>query len=285
MAKSSSWREIDGAWRRSLGSMESFYLTLASPEGQPVHWMIGCCTSIAYHGDDGLDIQRALQQAWRKVRCDLPNVGATVDRATGEIVVGPSDEADLDTWLLKSFQTHDRAIADELFSDFKSQLCITLHYLPGSNQLLIQAPHVLIDGRGILYLYHALFTALSQQPGTHAKGNDSTVDPPKLAVSFDEWLQVPAIPSENNINHAQSIFQRILQQKNPIQLPGVDFSLQPRKAVHRDLKLSNETTKSIILACKEKGISVTSAWHAALAMRTQVSKTYFIRTTTYKAPM
>ena len=34
--------EQDGVWHQMLGSMESFYRTLASPEGEPVHWMIGC---------------------------------------------------------------------------------------------------------------------------------------------------------------------------------------------------------------------------------------------------
>ena len=269
MADSSSWSEQNGVWRRPLGSMESLYAALASPEGEPVHWMIGSCLSIEYHGDDGFDIERALQNSWRQVRHDLPNIGATVDRATGELVVeADDDEASLNTWLQKTFLTHRDVTADELFSDFKSQFCITLHYLPDLKQILIQAPHSILDGRGILYLYNALFTALSREPDMLTNGNDTTI-PANLTASYDEWLRVPPAPSEKNAQVAQSIFQRILHQEKPIRIPGVDFSRRPRKAVHRDLELNDETTGAIIAACKKKGVSVTSALHAALAMKTQ----------------
>ncbi|KAL9036782.1 MAG: hypothetical protein Q9214_005985 [Letrouitia sp. 1 TL-2023] len=272
MAATYPWTKQEGSWRRKLGSMESFYLTLASPEGEPVHWMIGCCVSIAYRGNDGsVDVENALRQAWKETRHGFPNISAIVDCSTQEMVIGSNDDdnsAAIQHWLDRSFKVlGDDISADELFSTFRSQFCITLHYLRDASQLVIQAPHVLIDGRGILYLYHALFTALSRQSENYSSGTLDSA-PPNLTRPYDEWLGVSAVPSEKNFQDAQSIFQRFMQEK-PIRLPGVNFGNKPQKAVHRDLGLSEESTKAIIDACKRKEITVTTAYHAALIMATQ----------------
>ncbi|RYP81461.1 hypothetical protein DL770_005894 [Monosporascus sp. CRB-9-2] len=260
-----SWINQGDAWRRKLGSMESFYLSLASPEGQPVHWMIGCSVTIKNHAD-AVDTEEALREAWKSIRRDFPCVGAVVDPPSREIVV--REDADTEEWLQKSFRVHDGTTADELFSAFRSQFHITLHYLRDTNQLLLQSPHTLIDGRGMLYLYHALFTALSTQPGDGSQDYETTGSP-NLSKPYDEWLGVSAVPSQKNLADAQSIFQRVLQQERPIRLPGVNFATTPQRPVHRDLEMTEEATSSIIGACKEKGVSVTSAWHAALALATQ----------------
>jgi hypothetical protein len=111
----------------------------------------------------------------------------------------------------------------------------------------------LINGRGILYLYHALFTALSKQSQSsqenhyHSNGNLNTeTEPPNLTKPYDEWLSVSA-------PDAETLFQRVLVQGKPIALPGVDFARAPRKAVHRDLALSEESTAAVVEACKRKG--------------------------------
>ncbi|KAJ0164116.1 hypothetical protein CTA2_1722 [Colletotrichum tanaceti] len=259
------WTVKDGTRRRALGSMESFYLSLASPEGQPVHWMIGCSVTLKSR-DELVDAETALRNAWQSMRREFPCVGAVVDPAAREIVV--RDDADMEEWMQRSFRVHEGTTADELFSSFRSQFYITLHYIRDTNQLLLQSPHTLIDGRGILYLYHALFTSLSAHTPQESPENDAAAAP-NLSKPFDEWLGVPAVPSEKNSADAQSIFQRVLQQEKPVRLPGVDFTATPQRPVHRDLELDEETTASIIRACKKSGISVTSAWHAALALTTR----------------
>jgi hypothetical protein len=262
------WTEEYGVWRRKLGSMESFYLALASPEGMPVHWMIGCCVSLTYQGSS-FNIPHSLLQAWRSLRPDFPNIAATVDPETKEMVV--RTEGLEEEWLERSFKVHQSGTASALFEGFRSQFCITLHFLQGTNELLIQAPHSLIDGRGILYLFHALFTALSKQSVSHLNGNVGLESgPPNLTRPYDDWLNVSAVPSEKNIKDAQALFHRVLSQEKPIRLPGVDFDRTPGKPTHWELLLDEKATKDIISACKQKSISVTSAWHAALALAVQV---------------
>ncbi|KAK2022919.1 hypothetical protein LX32DRAFT_629096 [Colletotrichum zoysiae] len=261
------WYNQDGTWRRKLGSMESFYLSLASPEGHPVHWMVGCSVTIKSHLDN-VDAEASLRRAWQAIRREFPCVGAAVDPASRELVVH-EDGADAEDWLRKSFRVHEGTTANELFSGFRSQFHMTLHYLRDTNQLLLQSPHTLIDGRGMLHLYHALFTALSTPaPDTGSRAREAA-GATNLSLPYDEWLDVPAVASEKNSADAQSVFQRFLQQEKPIRLPGVDFTATPRKPVHRDLEVDEGTTSSIIAACKKRGISVTSAWHAALALATQ----------------
>ncbi|OHE95987.1 hypothetical protein CORC01_08680 [Colletotrichum orchidophilum] len=259
------WNKQHGVWSRQLGSMESFYQSLASPEGYPVHWMIGCSVTVQNH-DSNINNEGSLRQAWKALAWDFPCIGGVVDPASREIVV--REDAITNEWLQKSFRVHDGTTADELFSAFKSQFHITLHYIRDTNQLLLQSPHTLIDGRGMLYLYHALFTTLAALPGDSSQTRE-TAEAPNLSKPYDDWLGVSATPSAKNFADAQSIFQRVLQQEKPIRLPGVDFTNTPQRPVHRDLVVDEKTSSTIISACKEKGVSVTSAWHAALALTTQ----------------
>ena len=87
------------------------------------------------------------------------------------MVIRCDDLAAVEDCLFNSFQAHDGIAADELFSAFKSQISITLHFLRDTDQLMIRAPHSLIDRRGTLYLYHILFTALSRQSVDYSNGN------------------------------------------------------------------------------------------------------------------
>jgi hypothetical protein len=264
-----AWTKHDGVYRRKVGSMESFYLSLATPEGYPVHWMVGCSVTITSQPDN-VNVEEALRKAWDATRSDFPCLGAVVDPVSREIVV--REDVTAEEWLQRSYRVHDDTTTNELFSAFRSQHHITLHYIRSTNQLLLQSPHTLIDGRGMLYLYHALFTALSKPSSTPASDRAANTAPPNLSKPYDEWLGVAPMPNDKNIRDAESIFARVLQQEKPIRLPGVDFEAQPRRPVHRDLELDEETTSAIIQGSKKKGVSVTSAWHAALAMTTQVSQ-------------
>lgn len=273
MSATFSWHEDNGVWRRKLGGMETFYLTLASPEGQPVHWMIGCCVSLIYNGKDSIDIQGALRRAWKETRLKLPSLASTLDRSSGEIVVALGDtSSESDEWLRESFQVHDHGSANDLFSAFKSQLHITLHFLPAAKQVMIQAPHSLIDGRGILHLYHTLFTALSNNnPDDHSNGAIST-NSLDLTLPYDKWLGLLPVPSEKNSKAAESIFKRVLYQEQPIRLPGVDFTRESQHPAHVELVINEHISNTTFIECKKRGITVTSAWHAALAMATKVSQ-------------
>lgn len=267
MAAAYPWTEQDGAWRRKLGSMESFYMTLATPEGAPVHWMVGCGMSIVSHGSDDLDIETAVREASKVLRDELPSIAAVVDPATVELIVGSKNLNTVDYWLNNSFRVHEGIHANELFSAFTSEYSMTLHFLRDTNELVIQAMHSLIDGRGMLYLYHALFNALSKSKTLGSNGLETSRN---LSRPLDEWLNLLATLPEANVKDAQSIFQRFVQ-ATPIRLPGVDFTRQPRKDVQRQLRLGEECTQDIIVACKRKGITVTTAWHTALAIAVQVS--------------
>ncbi|XWW92943.1 hypothetical protein V2A60_000871 [Cordyceps javanica] len=265
MAEQNVWTETNGVWKRSLGAMETFYLSLASPVGQPVHWMIGCGVSVAYRGDDKVDVESALKQAWRDTRLRFPGLSATVDPVEKQVVVGPSDAASVDAWLEKSFIVHDGVEADDLFASFKSQLCITVHFLRDRGELVVQAQHVLLDGRGILSVLDAMFSTLSgRRSGDAAQpSGDET-----LSKSLDSWLSFSQVPSPQDIEAAQSLFARFMQEK-PVALPDVDFARTPKRPVHRELRLDLADTQKIVSACRSKGLTVTTAWHAALAIATQ----------------
>ncbi|KAL8383417.1 hypothetical protein RB595_006935 [Gaeumannomyces hyphopodioides] len=234
--------------------------------------MIGCAVILRYRGTDAdVDAETSLVRAWKQTRESFPSLAAVADPASREIVVSTNvgPEA-VQEWARRSFRVHEGVTADELFTSFRSQFHITLHFLRDRNQLLIQAPHVLLDGRGVLHLYHCLFSALSSGEQQTGGGPVTRLAlAPNLSRSYDDWLDLAAVPSAKNMRDAESIFQRILGQEKPIQLPDVDFGRTPAMPAHRELAFGEETTRAVIQACKQKGVSVMAAGHAALAKATQ----------------
>ena len=71
------------------------------------------------------------------------------------------------------------------------------------------------------------------------------------------WLEVSAVPSEKNIQDARAIFQRFAQEK-PVWLPGVGVGPKARKASHRELWLSEESTQAVVDVYKSKRVSFTT---------------------------
>ncbi|KAG8405572.1 hypothetical protein J3458_022218 [Metarhizium acridum] len=128
--------------------------------------------------------------------------------------------------------------------------------------------HALLDGRGMLYLFDALFKSLSKQPKDEQTNGSTCTSSPNLARPLEEWLKFSQSPSQENIEDARDLFKRFVQDK-PVRLPEVDLRRTPGRPVHRELSLSEKDSHRVVDACRIKGLTVTTAWHAALAIAVQ----------------
>jgi hypothetical protein len=120
--------------------------------------------------------------------------------------------------------------------------------------------HVHLDGRGCLYLLDALFSALAN-PGEVSFGDEASRLPP----SEDYLYGCPETYSEQDAQNAMMVLGRLVQDR-PIGLPVQDIKQPPRDNRREELKLPTATTNAIIHACKQKGFTVTAAWHTAVVL-------------------
>lgn len=251
------WSQVGNVWQRGTGSMESFYGFIASPEGQIGHWIICCVVRFEYVGLP-INLEQALRQAWTSLRYRFPSLESTVSDDT-RFCETPGNPA-AEQWMKKTYQIHEETTADELFARLRSISHITLHYLPETKQLVINAPHSLIDGRGILHLYNELFNQL-------ANPNQVTAaDIGPLPPTENDLLGLRAVPTELDVQACQKLLSRFANPSPLVRMPNVKFDQAPGDAARVELKLSQEMTESIIAACKRNSITVTAAWHAAVVL-------------------
>ncbi|KPM43912.1 hypothetical protein AK830_g2614 [Neonectria ditissima] len=253
---SQPWTRTGNAWQRSTGGMESFYASITTPDGQVGHWIICCVVQFEYLGQP-IDLEKTLRDGWISLRHKYPGLASTVSGNTR--VCEAPEEANIDEWTKKTFRVDEDTTAEQLFARLRSISSITLHYLPKTRELVINAPHSLIDGRGVIYLYNALFSQLANPQGT--TGNITGLPPTE-----NKLLGLNSVSSEQNIQAAQNLLSRFANPKLPVRMPNVNFDQTPGDAARAQLKIPSGATAAIVAACKERGFTVTAAWHAALIL-------------------
>jgi hypothetical protein len=123
---------------------------------------------------------------------------------------------------------------------------------------MITTAHTYLDGRGILYLFDALFSIIAS-PSTFSFGSEHS----RLPLSEDTLLGVPPVPTEENIQRAATTLRRFIHDK-PIRMPVKDMQQIPGDSDRQELRLSVAISDAVVKACKQRGYTVTYAWHAAI---------------------
>jgi hypothetical protein len=149
MGSTYDWKQEGVIWRRRLGSMESFYLTQAAAQGQPVHMMIEGCMPFKCE-DPTVNVKEAILEAWKSIRFDFPNIVAEINTRTCTIEVNtPQDHEvyEMSLWLQRPFKTHERVSTNKLFTEFNSQYHITLQLIQEVDSSCLML-HVLFNNLG-----------------------------------------------------------------------------------------------------------------------------------------
>lgn len=263
MAASRDWQQCVAQWERPLTSMETFYDTMGSsiPDGGLAHWIVSSGLNFTFTGPDTEDLLIArLEKAWTEVRFRYPVVATKIE--AGKKVYVPLTAENLESWLKQTFRIHRDQTIDQAFSNAVKSPTMVLHYFPETSHLLLQATHDHIDGRGVLYLWDAFFTAL-KNPLDIRLGDEVQNLPP----SEDQLLSVPLEPSKVQHQDAKDLTNRFLV-ADPIGMPVI-VSGPPGPSLRRELRLSVEVSGAVSRSCKARGVTVTSAWHAAIVLATQ----------------
>ncbi|KAH6890657.1 hypothetical protein B0T10DRAFT_486401 [Thelonectria olida] len=291
-----TWTETArGFWERGLDEGENNYAMLAtSYEGSGrVFFAIAAHISVQVQVLECEDkeiqakkVGEALRKAWLACRYDYPTIASQIVynpkkpyfRKTYRT---PNSEAEVESWIKGSFQSvlSGQTGVDWANADPPVPKAPTIFVLspPSSSDiirrdLVLRSPHEIIDGIGTLHLWNTLIRYASQA----YQGGDSW-QPPTLDGSEIKSLSPPYRVAASIPSHLTEAQQRKMDEiaaeitspnKGPqvISLPFQKGNLVPGKHQRMALKLSRDTTARLLEACRAAQMTVTHAFHAAIAM-------------------
>ncbi|KAI1411978.1 hypothetical protein F5Y13DRAFT_164031 [Hypoxylon sp. FL1857] len=273
---------------RPLGNLENFFKLLAE-RGKPLrreHWSVHLALRLQLPSSI-TDPVPYLRRAWQVLRLQHPALGAILGQ--GQSSNDPTqpvpscltvEPLNIDTWANETFNVCDEfACADQLFSSLLSTPTATCYWLPKSSELLIRSSHWRTDGVGMALLGHDFMVALS---GAIRSGYDCPLEtlvpnvrnqplvPPSLehvARSASKFPQLKEGDEHSDLAAgADELVGIFLRGVPSIGLPsraGSEAAI-PGSSERVTTRLEAEITTKVATACKERGIKVTSAVHAAI---------------------
>lgn len=258
------WSQIsDTRWERPADGMEDFFIGSAQISakisgGREHYSLLAILTleSAPPSSSSSEDFPAALRKAWTQIRHDEPHIAATV-QGNKKVYEVPGEQA-LADWLASTLLISQASDAEELYQELPSIKQTTLYYLPKSAQLALHAHHFTFDGTGIFIFWDKLFNALLA-PKDVTFGEEHA----RLAPTLEEVLGYPEQATEAQKDKANALFMSwaaTIPGVGPVSKVG---KVAPAKCRNTEFALSVETTEKLIKACKAKGITVTSAVHAA----------------------
>ena len=256
------WKEVSpGRFERPFDGLERFYKANGSVGGTLEQLSVTAAAQIRLNLPAS-DIAGALRHAWKTIRYDNPQIACTEQSDTNLYVV--PDETALATWIENTFFIVPSQSADGLLSTFTRSPSATLHYLPQTSEVVVHCSHSRMDGLGALRLLHQLFTALAE-PRTVSFGTELKNLSPGL---FDAvGVQTDVTPEIQQIT--TELLTSLGASQPSLGLPAITSNQIPGPTRRRALKLGIHKTHAAVKACKDLGIGVTAAVHAALILATQ----------------
>lgn len=269
-----TWKNSPSApetFTQSFGFMEKFFTRFLGREGEASQFTIMGTIEFRFAGP--LDVlEPRLRETWRAMRHYSPSIAALSH--PGGKTYAISNASIMAEWEQTTFKVHRAGMtAEKLFGQVERTAMITLHYLPSIrketdpniHQLVFQAEHHHIDGRGVYYFFDQFFRLFTSPERRQAL--TSADEPTRLPPMMDDLLGLPQEPSAELMEVA-SRWIGIGASVEPL-----TATIEPERAEHAPtisvrsvLRFSEQETSSVVGACRSNKLSVTSAWMAAIAL-------------------
>ncbi|EAW13657.1 uncharacterized protein ACLA_043770 [Aspergillus clavatus NRRL 1] len=289
------WEEVSpGRWERDIDEVEQFYTSLAKAyEGSGrTYFAITGFISFSVETKDGVSaqdtagrVEDALRKAWIHLRYDHPTIGSRVEWNPGqqrckkiyETLSGPRVNA----WLQSTFQIVPNTTSglEWCNSDPPVPKLPTLFLIWGpaadgriEGDLVLRSPHDIIDGVGALMLFDNLFThaasAYKQGPEyvlPQFGPEFANLSPPfRVAAGLR-----PSMPADQRERFETMMAYNAFMKQDRIEIATMPYKKGeqlPGKHQRVALTLSTDQTTKLLAACRRTGLSVTHAYHAAIAL-------------------
>ncbi|GAB1317931.1 hypothetical protein MFIFM68171_08141 [Madurella fahalii] len=272
----SSWVKTGpNTYTQPYGFQEVLYNAISVPPGSPGLFLIGSSVTFSYRPSatgselSSHELAALLRNAWLQLRQKYPTLAAE-NLPQGKVYTSPSSPAELEEWLATTFIVTPGKTWVELWKNMIKTRQMTLYFCPEVRQLFLQGEHHILDGRGMMNLWDRFFRALASpariQDLMRADGSEVSRLPPRS----DDLLDMQEKKPGRGQQRALELLAPMATMKAPITIP-VSRPL-PRWSPENlalELKADTRTAESIAAACKAQRLSVTAAWHAAVALATQ----------------
>jgi hypothetical protein len=203
------------------------------------------------------DVESTLRHAWKQVRYEEPDVATTVE--PGKKIFEVLDDSTIEKWVDETFIVDTERDAEELYRIGRTMKPATLYYLPKSSELVIHGHHAVFDGIGMIMFWDRFFRAVTNPNRGITFGGEHV----RLAPALDDivGLKGPATPEQSE--KGLSVLMEYIANLPAIGLPSKVGKVPAGQCQAMEYVFDEETTSAIIKACKARGITVTSAVHAA----------------------
>ena len=267
-----SWKETSpGHFERPFDSMDRFFLAVARGGlalGRE-HFSLSIYAQFDMKASLE-DTESALRHAWKTMRYDHPQLACV---ACGEKkVYKVPDNAALDSWLNETFIVAPASVTkEELLASFRPSALATLHFLPHQSEIIIHSSHWRIDFIGGLSLLQNLFNAIAEPRQVHFGDEGRNLSPSRDKAasycSLDE-SRLPALVKDTD-KAATDLAMQYFSNIPSIGFPAQNLDRKPGGTRRSEVILEPGETSAIVCASKKRGLSVTTAMHAALIVALQ----------------
>ncbi|RDW78850.1 uncharacterized protein DSM5745_05702 [Aspergillus mulundensis] len=289
------WRRTEpGRWERDIDEVEEFYTALAKAyegTGRVFFAMTGFITfSIPVppgtsFPDAEKAVEIALRNAWIRLRYNHPTIGSRVqydpvEKKYKKVYETFSNSASLRQWADETVRVVPERMSglDWCNADPPVPALPTLFLVKApttSDQtfradLVLRSHHDIIDGMGTLLLFDNLFAAAAEayeQPGRALPefGDEWMNLSPPLRVAAD----IPAAMTPERKEHMREFLEHNAQLKKGVEIASIPFQQHiviPGKHQRVAIRVPADTTAKVLERCRSLGLSITHAYHAAIAM-------------------
>ncbi|KAK8030027.1 hypothetical protein PG993_011318 [Apiospora rasikravindrae] len=272
-----AWKktDVEGVYSRPLGENETF-IKIVGDAGLQLphkreHWAINYTATIAPKGSfESADLVAHFRRAWAHLRFQHPSLAADVAPAPNDdslTYTVPADGAALDAWVDQTFTVAaDASSSAEVIPTFQPTPFAKLVWIPRSGELLGHTSHWRTDGVGALLLLDAFLALASDSqlsdPSSLAWGTEIE----RLAPCVEDAAAMPTESTPELKERGAAAVGTFAHAAGAIGIPSLgDAATLPAGTRSASLTFDKEESKRIIAACKQLGVSVTTAAHASVA--------------------
>lgn len=299
-----AWQEVKpGRWERDTDEIEQFYLALDrqyTASGRHFFAIMGHVSiTLEVPPNQRLDeceskLEQCLRSAWLRLRYDHPTLASWVEfrgqqprKVYESVDLQAKGQGGLDAWLDSTFRPvfTEKTGLDWCNSDPPVPRLPTLFVLKTSESLVdgiarqivrrdlvLRAPHDIIDGIGTLMLFNNLIKHASDAYSSHESISPMPLfgdEHKNLSPSFRVAANLPGAITPQQLERIEDITASNASLRRDLPTLTVPFnqtSPTPGKHQRVSTTLSASKTTTILQACRAASLSVTHAYHTAIAI-------------------
>ncbi|PIG86620.1 hypothetical protein AARAC_006110 [Aspergillus arachidicola] len=272
------WSETKaGRWERDVDEAEQFYTSLAKAyegTGRTFFAMTGFISVFvpaeagSSHHQTENRVEEALRKAWLRLLYDHPTIASRVEydvhgKKCKKVYETFSEASSQEDWLKATFQILSTSVSG---LSGPSSIDGALRA-----DLVLRAHHDIIDGMGTLMLFNNLFAHAAEIYKWGASytapcfgGEWVNLSPPlRVAAGLPNDLRPAQEDRLQNIIHSNEYLRKDVEIAS---LPFHRDRTQPGKHQRVAITLSVGQTRRLLDKCRDAGLSITHAYHTAIAV-------------------